>query len=64
MNPANNPPVTAGAVVAAVLGLITAFDIGHLSADQTAAVGAVLSLVASFVASRFTTPVANVREHD
>lgn len=60
----NNPPVTAGAVVAAILGIITAFDIGHLTTDQTAAVGAVLSLVASFVASRFTTPVSNLRDHD
>ena len=59
----NNPPVTAGAVVAAILGIITAFDIGHLTTDQTAAVGAVLSLVAAFVASRFTTPVSNLRDH-
>lgn len=64
MNPANNPPVTAASIVAAILGLITAFDIGHLSADQTAAVGAVLSIVAAAVAQRFTTPVANTREHD
>lgn len=64
MNPANNPPVTAASVVAAILGIITAFDIGHLSADQTAAVGAVLSIVAALVAQRFTTPVANIREHD
>lgn len=60
----NNPPVTAGAVVAAILGIVTAFDIGHLTTDQTAAVGAVLSLVAAFVASRFTTPVSNLRDHD
>lgn len=64
MNPANNPPVTAASVVAAILGIITAFDIGHLTADQTAAVGAVLSIVAAAVAQRFTTPVANTREHD
>ena len=59
----NNPPVTAGAVVAAILGIVTAFDIGHLTTDQTAAVGAVLSLVASYIASRFTTPVSNLRDH-
>jgi len=52
----NNPPVTAGGCVAAILGIITAFDIGHLTADQTAAVGAVLSIAAAYIASRFTTP--------
>lgn len=64
MNPANNPPVTAASIVAAILGLITAFDIGHLTTEQTAAVGAVLAIVAAAVAQRFTTPVANIREHD
>ena len=54
---------TAVPVIAGILGIITAFDIGHLSADQTAAVGAVLSIVAAAVAQRFTTPVANIREH-
>lgn len=63
MNLANNPPVTAGAVVAAILGIITAFDVGHLTAEQTAAVGAALALAASFIASRFTTPVSNLRDH-
>lgn len=64
MTPANNPPVTTATIVAAILGIVTAFDIGHLTADQTAAVGAVLSIVAALVAQRFTTPVANIREHD
>ncbi len=64
LSPRANPPVTAASVVAAILGIITAFDIGHLTADQTAAVGAVLSIVAALVAQRFTTPVANIREHD
>ena len=64
MNPANNPPVTAASSVAAILGVITAFDIGHLTTEQTAAVGAVLASVAAAVAQRFTTPVANIREHD
>ncbi len=64
MNPANNPPVTAATIAGAINALILAFDIGHLTADQTAAVGAVLSIVAALVAQRFTTPVANIREHD
>ena len=55
MNPATHPPVTAASIVAAILGVITAFDIGHLTAEQTAAVGAVLAIVAAVVAQRFTT---------
>lgn len=64
MNPANNPPVTAGGIVAAILGLITAFDVGHLTSEQTAAVGAVLTIAAAWIASRFTTPTANLLDHD
>lgn len=64
MTPANNPPITAAGCVAAVLGIITAFDVGHLTADQTAAVGAVLSIIAAAIAQRFTTPVSNLLEHD
>ena len=57
MNPANNPPVTAASIVAAILGVITAFNIGHLTTEQTAAVGAVLAIVAAVVAQRFTKPL-------
>lgn len=56
MNPANNPPVTAASIVAAILGVITAFDIGHLTTEQTAAVAAVCALLAGFAAQHFTTP--------
>lgn len=50
-----NPPVTAASVTAAVIGILAAFT--TLSTDQVAAVGAVVSIVAAFVAQRFTTPV-------
>ena len=54
MNPANNPPVTAAGLASVVVLLLAAFT--ALSPDQVAAVGAAVSLVAAFVASRFTTP--------
>jgi hypothetical protein len=55
MNPAsNNPPVTAATITAAVLAVLAAFT--DLSADQVAAVGACVGIVASLVAQRFTRP--------
>lgn len=57
LSPRENPPVTAASIVAAILGIITAFDIGNLTAEQTTAVGAVLAIVAAVVAQRFTTPL-------
>lgn len=62
MNPANNPPVTAATITAAVVGLLAAFT--TLSPDQVAAVGAAVGILAAVIAQRFTTPVANIREHD
>lgn len=64
MNPTQNPPVSAAAVVAAILGIVTAFDIGHLTSEQTAAVGAVLAIAAALVAQRFTTPTSDLLDHD
>lgn len=55
MNPANNPPVTAATITAAVVGLLAAFT--NLSPDQVAAVGAAVGIVAAVIAQRFTTPV-------
>lgn len=55
LSPAQNPPVTAGAVASAIVGLLAAFT--DLTADQLAAVGAALVIVAAVIAQRFTTPV-------
>ena len=55
MNPAKqNPPITAAGPAAAVNGLIVAF--GRFTDEQNAAIGAVVILVAAWVAQRFTTP--------
>lgn len=54
MNPANNPPVTAATITAAVVGLLAAFT--NLSPDQVAAVGAAVGIIAAIAAQRFTTP--------
>lgn len=54
MNPANNPPVTAATITAAVVGLLAAFT--NLSPDQVAAIGAAVGVIAAVVAQRFTTP--------
>lgn len=54
MNPASNPPVTAATVTAAIVGLLAAFT--TLGADQLAAVGAAVGIVAAIAAQRFTTP--------
>lgn len=51
-----NPPATGGSVTALVVGLLAAFT--DLSADQMAAVGAVVAFVAGIVAQRWTTPVS------
>lgn len=50
-----NPPVTAASITAAVVAILAAFT--DLSVEQVAAVGAVISVLAAFVAQRFTTPV-------
>ncbi len=60
-NPANNPPVTAAAVAAAINGLILAFT--SLTGEQDAAVCAAVVVVCGFIASRFTTPVADLLDH-
>ena len=52
---AQNPPVTAASVTAAVIGILAAFT--ALTTDQVAAVGAVVAILAAFVAQRYTTPV-------
>lgn len=54
MTPANNPPITAATITAAVVGLLAAFT--NLSPDQVAAVGAAVGIIAAVVAQRFTTP--------
>ena len=55
MNPVQaNPPVSAAAVTAAIVGLLAAFT--GLNADQLAAIGAAVGIVAAVVAQRFTTP--------
>jgi energy-converting hydrogenase Eha subunit A len=54
-NPASaNPPVTAAGLSAVVMGLLAAFT--DASADQVAAVGSAVGLVAAFIAQRFTVP--------
>jgi hypothetical protein len=50
----DNPPLTAAGAASVVMGLLAAFT--DLSADQVAAVGAAVSLVAAYLAQRFTTP--------
>lgn len=52
---ANNPPVTAAGLASVVMLLLAAFT--SFTGDQVAAVGAAVSLVAAFVAQRYTTPV-------
>lgn len=54
MSPANNPPVTAGAVAAAINACVLAFL--NLPDNQEAAICGVVAVVAAFIASRFTTP--------
>lgn len=55
MTPASNPPVTAATITAAIVGLLAAFT--GLQADQLAAIGAAVGIVAAIVAQRFTTPL-------
>ena len=54
MTPANNPPITAATFTAAIVGLLAAFT--TLGADQLAAIGAAVGIVAAIAAQRFTTP--------
>ena len=54
MNPANNPPITAATITAAIVGLLAAFT--TLGADQLAAIGAAVGIIAAIAAQRFTTP--------
>jgi predicted exporter len=54
MNPANNPPITAATITAAVVGLLAAFT--TLDTEQVAAIGAAVGIIAAVVAQRFTTP--------
>lgn len=55
LTPAQNPPLTAAGLSGVVVLLLAAFT--DFSADQVAAVGAAVSLVAAFVAQRFTHPI-------
>ncbi len=64
LSPRENPPVTAATVVAAIMAVVTAFDIGNLTAEQTTAVAGVLGIVAAIVAQRFTRPTADLGEGD
>lgn len=64
LSPRENPPVTAATVVAAIMAVVTAFDIGNLTAEQTTAVAGVLGIVAAVVAQRFTRPTADLGEGD
>lgn len=64
LSPRENPPVTAATVVAAIMAVVTAFDIGHLTSEQTAAVAGVLAIVAAIVAQRFTLPRSDVAGGD
>ena len=50
---ADNTPVTAGAITAAVAGVLAAFT--TLDVEQVAAITAVVSLVAGFLVQRFGT---------
>lgn len=52
----NNPPLTAAGLASVVMGLVAAFT--EATGDQVAAIGAAVSLVAAFVAQRFTQPKA------
>lgn len=54
LSPAQNPPVTAAGFASVVMLVLAAFT--DFTADQVAAVGAAVSLVAAFAAQRFTTP--------
>lgn len=55
LTPAHNPPVTAAGLASVVVLLLASFT--DFTADQVAAVGAAVSLVAAFVAQRFTRPI-------
>lgn len=61
MNPKNNPAASFAALAAAVNGLILAFT--TLSGEQDAAICAAVVVACGFLASRFTTPTANLRDH-
>lgn len=63
-SPSENPPVTAASVVAAIMAIVTAFDIGHLTSEQTAAVAGVLAIIAAVLAQRFTRPRSDLLDHD
>lgn len=54
MNPANNPPVTAGMAAGAINACILAFT--NMTGEQDAAICAVVVVVCAWIASRFTTP--------
>lgn len=62
MHPRNNPPVTAAGLASTVGLLLAAFT--KLNPEQVAAITAAVSLAAAFAASRFTTPVSNLLDHD
>ena len=62
MNPANNPPVTAATITAAVVALLAAFT--TLTPEQVAAVGAAVGIIAAVIAQRFTTPWRPGDHHD
>jgi hypothetical protein len=60
LTPAQNPPVTAAGLASVVVLVLAAFT--DLTADQIAAVGAAVSLVAAVAAQRFTVPAWTVSE--
>lgn len=59
MTPAENPPLTAAGLASAVMGLVAAFT--SASGEQVAAIGAAVSIVAAFVAQRYTRSKASLR---
>lgn len=61
MNPANNPPVTAATIAGAINALILAWT--DLGAEKDAAIVLAVTVLAGVIASRFTTPVSNLRDH-
>ena len=71
----NEPVLTAGAVVGAIMATLAALvalgvininpeQMGAIGAALTAVVGLVLPVVGAFVARQYVTPVANPRDND
>ena len=71
----NEPVITAGAIIGAIMAVLTALvalDVISITPEQISAVEPVLvavvplllSLIAAVVARRYVTPVANPRDND